>query len=187
MELKIFYSAEEKKTRKSENRRREREREKERERTDKRRGEGGTNRERRRKTVRENGHRREKEKKSAGREKFRGKREGDRRDREVVGGERRKGKGENLLAFYVSNYMKDGITYPTNRPPDPLLPSFRSEPTNQHATSSFSRRPEPPLAPVTHLSDYVSLSPALAFLPLLHPRPQLSRPPQPDGKGFFML
>lgn len=28
------------------------------------------------------------------------------------------GEGENLLAFYVSNYMKDGITQPTDRPTD---------------------------------------------------------------------
>lgn len=28
---------------------------------------------------------------------------------------------ENLLEFYVSNYMKDGITQPTDRPTEPTL------------------------------------------------------------------
>jgi len=31
---------------------------------------------------------------------------------------RSNGEGENLLAFYVSNYMKDGITQSTDRPTD---------------------------------------------------------------------
>lgn len=52
-----------------------------------------------------------------------GERESDRETR-VVGEVGRKGEGENLLAFYVSNYMKDGITYPTDRPAGTLLPSF---------------------------------------------------------------
>lgn len=69
-------------------------------------------------------------------EKFR---EGKRRERKkvierapgVCRWGRRKGEGENLLAFYVSNYMKDGITYPTDRPADPLHPSFEAnQPTN---------------------------------------------------------
>lgn len=28
---------------------------------------------------------------------------------------------ENVLEFYVSNYMKDGITQPTDRPTEPTL------------------------------------------------------------------
>lgn len=64
---------------------------------------------------------------------------------------RSNGEGENLLAFYVSNYMKDGITQPTDRPTDrPTEPtlvwpplSTRSESTNQRAYSPFSRRPNP--------------------------------------------
>lgn len=63
---------------------------------------------------------------------------------------RSNGEDENLLAFYVSNYMKDGITQPTDRPTDrptePTLawpppstrpPRFKS--TNQRASSPFSR------------------------------------------------
>lgn len=62
---------------------------------------------------------------------FRGEREKVIERPGVVGGERWRGEGENLQAFYVSNYMKDGITHPTDRPADPFLPSFRSESTNQ--------------------------------------------------------
>jgi len=77
------------------------------------------------------------------------------RDEEgLCGRARSNGEGENLLAFYVSNYMKDGITQPTDRPtdrpteptlvwpPPPTRPS-RFESTNQRASSLFSRRLNP--------------------------------------------
>lgn len=41
------------------------------------------------------------------------------RDEEGLRGRARSNEeDENLLAFYVSNYMKDGITQPTDRPTD---------------------------------------------------------------------
>lgn len=55
------------------------------------------------------------------------------RARGCVGGRGRKGEGENLLAFYVSNYTKDGTTYPTGRSSPPLphpVPFAASQPAN---------------------------------------------------------
>ena len=53
---------------------------------------------------------------------------------------RSNGENENLLTFYVSNYMKDSITQPTDRPNlSPL--SACSESTNQFVSSPFSYRP----------------------------------------------
>lgn len=57
------------------------------------------------------------------------------------------GEGENLLAFYVSNYMKDGITQPTDRPTDrtytrltsPSYP-FPNQPTNARTPLSAADR-----------------------------------------------
>lgn len=67
---------------------------------------------------------------------------------------RSNGEGKNLLAFYVSNYMKDGITQPTDRPTDrptkptlrltfPSHPSSSFQVTNQRVSSPFSRRLNP--------------------------------------------
>lgn len=85
---------------------------------------------------------------------------------------RAKGEGENLLAFYVSNYTKDGITYPTGRPADPPPPRpARSQPTSQHATSSFARLLNPLQPPVfARLSN--SLCPSPSGTPL--PQPPLT-------------
>lgn len=47
-----------------------------------------------------------------------GERAGQRATEREEGGRASNGEGENLLAFYVSNYMKDGITQPTDRPTD---------------------------------------------------------------------
>lgn len=44
--------------------------------------------------------------------------EGGLRGRARIGGQRGH---ENVLEFYVSNYMKDGITQPTDRPTEPTL------------------------------------------------------------------
>lgn len=52
-----------------------------------------------------------------GRKKERQKRRGIAR----AGKERADREDENVLEFYVSNYMKDGITQPTDRPTEPTL------------------------------------------------------------------
>lgn len=73
---------------------------------------------------------------------------GERGNQRARGGARSNGEGENLLAFYVSNYMKDGITQPTDRPTDrpnlhspdlPFLPA-PNQPTNARPPLSAAGR-----------------------------------------------
>lgn len=162
MELKIFYFAEEKKTRESENRHRpsegegggkKKEEDGQRERTRKKRERGGDTGERQGRGEIERGR-------------------GKTIEKTARGCRRAKGEGENLLAFYVSNYTKDGITYPTGRPADPPPPRLaRSQPTSQHATSSFARLLNPLQPPVfARLSN--SLCPSPSGTPL--PQPPLT-------------
>lgn len=162
MELKIFYFAEEKKTRESENRHRpsegegggkKKEEDGQRERTRKKRERGGDTGERQGRGEIERGR-------------------GKTIEKTARGCRRAKGEGENLLAFYVSNYTKDGITYPTGRPADPPPPRpARSQPTSQHATSSFARLLNP-LQPPVFARFSNSLCPSPSGTPL--PQPPLT-------------
>lgn len=108
----------------------------------------------------------------------RGKREDDREDRgreDCVGGEgRAKGEGENLLAFYVGNYTKDGITYPTGRPADsplPLVPFAASQPANTRPPLSLNPLQPPVFARLSN-SLCPSPSPTATLLPLIPVNPR---------------
>lgn len=173
MELKIFYLAEEKKTRESENRHRPREGEGERKKEE----DGQRERTRKRRERERGGDTGERQ----GRREIqrgRGKREDDREDRgreDCVGGEgRAKGEGENLLAFYVGNYTKDGITYPTGRPADPplpLVPFAASQPANTRPPLSLNPLQPPVFARLSN-SLCPSPSPTATLLPLIPVNPR---------------
>lgn len=168
MELKIFYFAEEKKTRESENRHRpsegegggrKKEEDGQRERTRKKRERGGDTGERQGRGEIERGR-------------------GKTIEKTARGCRRAKGEGENLLAFYVSNYTKDGITYPTGRPPSP---SSRSQPANQPTRDLLFRSvTQPPSTPGLRSSFQLPLS-----LSIRHSSP--STPANRMASSFFML
>lgn len=101
-----------------------------------------------------------------------------------MGGEgRAKGEGENLLAFYVGNYTKDGITYPTGRPADPplpLVPFAASQPANTRPPLSLNPLQPPVFARLSN-SLCPSPSPTATLLPL-HPR----QPPLTGWQAAFL-